>query len=188
MRQFDPSVLTSLDDTQWITELYLCFRPLLFHTLRSYVDEMDVIEDLAQSVLERLIKKVATLRKLDAPALCSYITVSARNVALNYLRQKARRYQNEFIGDIGEQYGHIPTSDCTPEELLIMREKAQSFDKIFAELTLEEQDLLRGKYILNLNHKELAEMFECSPGAVRMRLSRLRWRIIMMLKEGDMYE
>ena len=53
----------------------------------------------------------------------------------------------------------------------------------------DEQRLLEGKYFLGYDDNRLSEICECSPGSVRMKLTRARRKILnIMEREVEMHD
>ena len=78
------------DDKAFMTWLYLQYRRLIYSEVRKITGNTDEVEDLLQSVVEKLIEKLPLLRGMEQNKLVNYIISTAKNTAYNSLRGKDR--------------------------------------------------------------------------------------------------
>ena len=78
------------DDKAFMTWLYLQYRRLIYSEVRKITGNTDEVEDLLQSVVEKLIEKLPLLRGVEQNKLVNYIISTAKNTAYNSLRGKDR--------------------------------------------------------------------------------------------------
>ena len=78
------------DDKAFMTWLYLQYRRLIYSEVRKITGNTDEVEDLLQSVVEKLIEKLSLLRGMEQNKLVNYIISTAKNTAYNSLRGKDR--------------------------------------------------------------------------------------------------
>lgn len=78
-------------------------------------------------------------------------------------------------------------SEPSPEDVVLLSENLEQFHKAFAKLSMEDQRLLEGRYILDMDDEALAESFHCKPASVRMKLTRARRRAMKLFQEGEAF-
>ena len=84
-----------------------------------------------------------------------------------------------------EEANDLPDTDLGIEETLILKEKTASMLEIWDLLPEEDLFLLEGRYILQYSDNELAEMIGCKASNLRMKLSRVRRKALMLMIERD---
>lgn len=165
-----PLIIMAIEDESdrdYMTSLYFQYNRLIYSELRKIINQSHDVEDLFQTVLEKLIDKVALLRTLERNALASYITSAARNTAFNFIRDK--KVENGLWEE--EQ---LVDSAPTPEEYIISKETLFRLAQVWEDLDEKTQYLLSAKYVLRKSGKEIAEDLNMTPDNVRMALVRAR--------------
>lgn len=173
-----------LEKQVFMTNVYLEYERLMFILAGKYASNPFEKEEIVQTVLVRLWQKVDTLQQINPRAIASYIAVTIRNTAINYLRKRSK-----------EEVRHV-SLDCTSEDLpelqdfpadarLLADEKKAAILRAYQSLALEDRFLLEGKYILRCSNEELAAQLNCKPDSIRMKLYRVRKRFLARLNEED---
>ncbi len=173
----------SPSDKEFLLQLYHDYNRLMFAVAQRYVQSYSACEDIVQDSLEKLIKKVEILRPMERCILAGYIVSTIRNTAINYLKRQNHIQARHC--DIEDQQGNeILSSDDCLEDILILRERKTSLQKIWPSLSEPDQILLCGKYILGHTDAEIALQLGCKPDSIRMKLTRARRRAMkLMLKQ-----
>lgn len=170
-------------DKNYILWLYNEFEKLMYSTALKYTTVPQIAEDIVQDSIVNLIKKVDTIRTMKRCVLASYITSTVRNTSIN--RLKAIEYEREHVlEDSDDELDSVPT-EVSLENLVQLSDDIKNLSLIWSKLSKEDQFLLEGKYILGYNNKELAQMFLCQPGSIRMKLTRARRNAFALLKEQE---
>ena len=172
------------DDQEYMLNLYEQYKRIMFHTAKKFVSDFTTVEDLVQDSLVKLIPKISTMRKLSGCTLSAYIVCTVRNTAKNHLRHQTIENSRIIHVEFEDYDAELTSEELSPEELLFISERMGEFYQILARLPDADQDLLTGKYILELGDVELAKMLNCKPGSIRMMLTRARRRALEMMKEG----
>ena len=68
--------------------------------------------------------------------------------------------------------------------IYLEKERQEELLAIFREMREEEQQLLMGKYLMDLSDAELAQTLECKASSIRMKLTRARRTFIKKLQDG----
>lgn len=176
-------------DQQFMLSLYEKYKPIMFGTVRKYVSDYFVIEDLVQDSLVKLIPKIATLKELERCKLEAYIVYTVRNTAFNYLRKKANEKQYITFEDSEDLIFRLRTSERYTEEKLESIERKAELHRMLSKLPERDQDALIRKYYLRQSDQEISVVYGCKPNSVRMVLTRIRRRVLdIMTEEGVGYE
>lgn len=157
----------------------------MYSTARKYInnDNASSIEDVIQDCVENLLKKIHTLKALNCCALTSYIVYTVRNTSINYLRREKIKKSHISPSNNEESNIDLKNLDLNPESIYLNSEFSSETWRILSKLPERDMDLLKGKYFLGLNDRELAELIGCQPSSVRMLLTRARRNAIELLKE-----
>ena len=71
------------------------------------------------------------------------------------------------------------------EEILLLKEEIHTLLSVMDQLKEEERTLLYGRYLLGLSDEEVAETIQCKPSSVRMKLTRVRRKVMDMMKQAE---
>ena len=171
-----------LDDQQYMEGLYHQFKRLMFATAGKYAADPADREDLVQSALVRLVKKLPTLRTMERCAQASYIVFTVRSVAIDALRKGGRQLQGTSLEEEALQ---VPDEAPTMDEYLLARERVDRLRTIWPKLGEEDRLLLEGKYLRDCSDRELAQLLGCRADSIRMKLTRARRRALKWMTEGE---
>lgn len=171
-----------MDDQQYMEGLYHQFKRLMFATAGKYAADPDDREDLVQSALVRLVKKLPTLRTMERCAQASYIVFTVRSVAIDALRKGGRQLQGTSLEEEALQ---VPDEAPTMDEYLLARERVDRLRAIWPRLGEEDRLLLEGKYLRGCSDRELAQLLGCRADSIRMKLTRARRRALRWMTEGE---
>lgn len=171
-----------MDDQQYMEGLYHQFKRLMFATAGKYAADPDDREDLVQSALVRLVKKLPTLRTMERCAQASYIVFTVRSVAIDALRKGGRQLQGTSLEEEALQ---VPDEAPTMDEYLLARERVDRLRAIWPKLGEEDRLLLEGKYLRDCSDRELAQLLGCRADSIRMKLTRARRRALKWMTEGE---
>ena len=155
------------DDKAFMTWLYLQYRRLIYSEVRKIIGNTDEVEDLLQSVVEKLIEKLSLLRGMEQNKLVNYIISTAKNTAYNSLRGK----EQEILWEDQEE---LADPAPMPEEHILAQEDLYRLARVWLDLDKKTQYLLSAKYILKKSGKEIASDLNMPPDNVRMALVRAR--------------
>ena len=70
------------------------------------------------------------------------------------------------------------------EEQLFYEEEIEKLKEGLKHLGPEDRALLEGKYLLKYGDKELARDFGCQPNSIRMKLTRARRKLMVIMKRS----
>lgn len=180
------------EGASYIARLYQQYRAFLFKKAALYTNNLHAKEDIVQNTVLRLIRNEDKLRTLDPSALTSYLALTVRSAALNYLRDERRNRLDALplSEELEEEY--IPLDgggQLTLEEQMLLGHRDEEVRAAVGRLSERDQAALVGKYFLNLDNRALADLLGVSPDTLRTVLCRARGRTLEELKkEGILQE
>lgn len=180
------------DDSSFMAGLYEKYRSFLFQKAAYYTSNLHAREDIVQSAVLRLMRNQDKLCTLDSPALTAYVTLTVRSAALSYLQAEHRDSLNALPLNESLEEDIIPLDgigQLTLEEQMLLGNRDDEIRTAIGRLSERDQIALLGKYFLELDNRELAELLDVTPGTLRTVLCRARSRILQELKkEGILHE
>jgi RNA polymerase sigma factor (sigma-70 family) len=141
--------------------------PLLRRVIAARVREQQVVEDLVQETLTRVM---AARRRLEPRTLAPYAVVTARNLvtSLATSEDRGRRHAHRLI-DLREP--------MLPEDETLRREERQAITTALARLPEQDQEALVAHEVEGTDTATLAASRDSTPGAVAAQLSRARAKL-----------
>jgi RNA polymerase sigma factor (sigma-70 family) len=124
-------------------------------------------EDLVQLVFYRILKYRHTYR--DEGKFSAWIYHLARKVAADHFRKNARTPaildEPDDLHEVPDRAPHAAEQAAQADDLALMH-------RALGALPLEQRELLTLHRFHNIRHEELARLFDCSVGAVKVRMHR----------------
>jgi RNA polymerase sigma factor (sigma-70 family) len=141
--------------------------PLLRRVIRARVRDGQVVEDLVQETLTRVM---AARQRLEPRTLAPYAVVTARNLTrtLATSEDRNRRHAHRLI-DLREP--------VLPEEEALGREESRAITTALGKLPPQDQEALVAHEVEGMDTITLAASRDSTPGAVAAQLSRARARL-----------
>ena len=141
--------------------------PILRRVIAARVREVDLVEDLVQETLARVM---AARRRLEPRTLAPYAVVTARNLtrSLATKEQRGRRHAHRLI-DLREP--------VLPDEEALRREESRAITTALGKLSQHDQEALVAHEVEGTDTATLAARRDSTPGAVAAQLSRARARL-----------
>jgi RNA polymerase sigma factor (sigma-70 family) len=141
--------------------------PLLRRVIAARVRDRQVVEDLVQETLTRVM---AARRRLEPRALAPYAVVTARNLvtSLATSEDRGRRHAHRLI-DLREP--------MLPEEETLRLEESRAITTALARLPQQDQEALVAHEVEGMDTATLASSRDSTPGAVAAQLSRARAKL-----------
>jgi serine/threonine-protein kinase RsbT len=141
--------------------------PLLRRVIAARVRERQVVEDLVQETLTRVM---AARQRLEPRTLAPYAVVTARNLvsSLATSEDRGRRHAHRLI-DLREP--------ILPEEETLRREESRAITTALARLPRQDQEALVAHEVEGMDTATMASTRDSTPGAVAAQLSRARAKL-----------
>ena len=167
----------------FMENLYLRHERLMYFIAGKYTANAQKREDIVQTAVVSLLRKEATLRRLPPYAQINYRAAAVRNTAINALKREQKELDRCIsLEDLTETF---PTQFMPSAEAITLEKELQKdLLAVFQEMKEDEQQLLMGKYLMDLSDAELAQTLGCKPSSIRMKLTRVRRVFAEKLREG----
>ena len=137
----------------------------LYNFCLRLTGERQVAEDLTQEVFTRILKYRHTYRPDSDFLVWTY--QMARNAAADYFRKRTRR------AEVDEEPCHDVASELPrPLEELESAQAVGLLHQALEKLPLEKRELLVMSRFQNLRHEQIAQILDCTVGAVKVRIHR----------------
>lgn len=169
------------DDREFMSRLFLSYNRLMYNEIIKIIHDPWVADDLLQATLEKLIDKITELRSKDRDRLVSYIIVSCKNTARNYLRDQKRH--PAFCFDEEVDRADTENSQEEIEFRLISEEELNALVQIWPQLDERSQWVLEKRYVHERTTAEIAAELGIKADSVRMVLSRARSKAYSLAQE-----
>ena len=150
--------------------------PALRRYARKFVSEPGAADDLVQDTLERAISRWH-LRRSDCDARAWLFTI-LHNLAVNHLRQAARRGRELCLDDTGESDVAVPPKQ---EEAMRYREILAAVGR----LPEDQRSVLLLISLKDMSYAEAAKILDIPIGTVMSRLARARARLLKLVEEQE---
>ncbi len=168
------------DDRDFMENLFITYERLMYSEILKIVKDHWATDDILQSVIERLIDKIALLQTLPESKLINYIISSVRNTAFNHLRTKKRHPEESYDAMI-----YIRSIEPDIDERIITRERIANAKSAWESLDNRSARILEMKYILEKANEEIAAELGIEKDSVRMYISRARKAFKDKMKDAE---
>lgn len=184
MLMFILSATSDSDEQQFMISLYEEYYRLMFSTTRKYISDYYAAEDIVQESLMNLLKNIHKIMSLERCNLAAYVVCTVRNTAINHLKKERTKKKHIVFNPVEGSDAEISSAPSV-EELLLLKEDLHTLSSVMNQLNEEERVLLDGRYLLGLSDEEIAEIIQCKPSSVRMKLTRVRKKVLTMMKQSE---
>lgn len=153
-----------------LASLYNLYFERIYRFIFYRVSHKETAEDLTEEVFVKLFKN---LRKLEQPAAFEgWVFQIARNRVIDYYRSKRQIVPLEEIENTLEYETNIV-------DLVNLKTEQTLFIKLLKELTAEQQQVIKLKFLEDIDNDAIATIMEKTEGAIRV----IQHRAITKLKE-----
>lgn len=114
-----------------------------------------------------------------------YLVYTVRSTAINFKRHQSVIAKHTVFIISGEENTRRQNYEDTPQQILEAKEHLQKIRDIWRNLPDSDQELLYRRYVLEQTDTELADIFHCKPGSIRVKLTRARRRASNLLSRGE---
>lgn len=171
------------ENQSFMGDIYQKHERLMYYIAGKYTKDSAQREDIVQTAMLSLLKNEATLHQLPPYSQISYIIAAVRNTAINTIKREQKEIGRCVpLDDLTEDF---PQTQIPGAEVKYLeKERQEELLAVFREMRDEEQQLLFGRYLMDLSDTELAQMLGCKPSSIRMKLTRARRAFVEKLREG----
>lgn len=148
------------------------YQDVAFRVAYLIVGSAPEAEDAAQEGFLRAYRALGQLRA-EAPLRPWLLTIIAN--AARTRRARAARHPTLALGVAADHVSHA--EDATPEQAAMLAEQRRELLAAIQALRPDDQEVITGRYFLDLSEAEMAGMLGCARGTVKSRLSRALQRL-----------
>ncbi len=147
-------------------ELYEEYMPKVYRYIHYKVNDIPLAEDLASATFEKALVNFGKYCS-DKASFSTWLFSIARNIVIDHYRVAGRRQMVPL-----DEAKQVLTGDLSPEEEVVRREEMAMLHSCLAGLSQEEQEIIRLKFAVELNNRQIAKMLGLSETNVGSRLYR----------------
>ena len=178
------------EDRQFLTEMYLQYRKLMYKTASHYFQANSTeIEDAVSASVERMCKYCKNIQAVPCNKRTAYIVRLVENVCRTRIRAIARQRDREQFPAEENWENDIPDTEDT-EAIVFSHLRANDLLMSFDRLSVRDQELIRMRHIDYMEFEEMAREMGMTVSAVRTALFRAkqRWKKLASEIEDISYE
>ena len=153
-----------------LTQLYNHYFERIYRFIYYRVGHKEVAEDLTEDVFIKSFQSLKTLQQTGA--FEGWLYQIARNKVIDYYRSKKNLVPLEEIENTLEYETNII-------DVIDLEQQQKTFIKVLKELTPEQQQVIKLKFLENLDNATIAQLMNKNEGAIRV----IQHRAITKLKE-----
>lgn len=157
-------------------ELYLRYHHLMYVQALRVLNDDYAAEDAVSDAIEALIHKISLLRDLDGNKRKAYVVITVRHMAINHYRRHSRE---TVVKD--ELLEAIP-SNSQVDDRAIENSGVEEIKEAIYELNESDREILMMRYFREMSDTEISRELGILPTTARVRMSRARKRLIMLLE------
>lgn len=175
-----PIVILTIEDESdrdFMTRIYLDYARLMYSEMRKISSNRGIMDDVLQDSLIRLMNKIDVLKEMDEAKRINYVITTVRNRMRNYCRDH-KKDPTISLDDENCTYRYTLYAKDDAEEMIFRQERVERLHAIWPRLSVQTQQLLEEKYILEYSNEEIAKEFGVKPASVRMMLTRARKEVL----------
>lgn len=144
--------------------LFERYHLMLYNFFLRLTGNRSISEDLVQDVFIRILKYRSSYQSKNKFIIWLYKI--ARNSHIDYLRKR----KDEVSLD--EQWEEAVSYEPSPQEKVEQAQEISRLSQALAKLPLKKREALILSRFHNLKHKEIAELFDCHIGTVKVLVHR----------------
>lgn len=163
-----------------LKELQINYSPLIRYIISPILKDSREQEECLSEVMMKIWNKIR-LYDPEKGSWNAWVTSIARNTALNRLRKTKPEMSFEDLPS------DVPSSELTPEEMLIKKEREQLLNKALSKLSQNENAIFYRKYYYLQPISQIASELSMTERAVEGKLYRIKQKLRKLLG-GDEYE
>jgi len=160
--------------------IYKKYYSTMLYTANSILLDMGTAEDAISESMIKIIKNLDKISDISSYKTRAYIVIIVRNTAINLLRK-----QKATPEDPVDTIDDIPKNDISPLDELLSKENYQTMIKAIRMLPKPLANVLYMSVIDDLDNKRISKILKISGNAVRMRLTRAKKAVRIILSEME---
>ena len=170
------STTESGSDAALMTALFDENYPVMKYTAMGILHDESDAEDAVQDAFVGCLRRMDTIKGLSPAARSVYLRTAAKRSALDRIREK-RRFagfppEDNLSADDGRSVEETAIDNLTTEQVC----------DAFSLLPDSIKDVLRYKYLLGMNDREIAKLLGVKKATVRVYLMRAKQAILKLTR------
>lgn len=162
--------------TENSTTLFLQqYRPLIRYIVMPFLQNEQDTEECINDVVWKIFDKIETFNS-EKGSWHAWITAIARNAALNMAR-KYKDAEANAISIESDNIADIPSSELSPEEIVIKKEKQTAIANAISELSQQDKLIFYRRYYYNQSIMQIASELGITERSAEGRLYRIRKKL-----------
>ena len=175
--------MTKQERDKKFTDLFTKYKGLMFWTAKNVLHDEYSAEDAVQDAFLKIISRMEQIDDMDSPETKRYVSLAARNAAIDKYRRKICNAEKEIFAEDVEYLHEIEAEPCLEET-----EGNRILDMINA-MPETYREVCLMKYVEKMENWEIAEKLNMREGTVRQKLARgkvwIEKAIRELEQEGD---
>ena len=147
-------------------QLYDEYLDKVFRYVQFRVNNVQLAEDLTSTVFEKALANFSKYSN-DKASFSTWIFSIARNLVIDHYRVDRKRQTVPL-----EKVTNRSSSTLSPEEELERKDKRERLQVCLAELSQDEQEIIRLKFAAELNNRQIGKILGLSESNVGTKLYR----------------
>lgn len=170
-------ILENDEDRQFMTDIYVQYRPLMYKTAKRYFSsDINELEDAVSNAVLNMCKYCSTVRSVPTTRLSSYIVCIVRNACNARIKQiYASQKQHAYYADPMELEQII--DEAALHDVILSKYNAIELLNSFQKLKDRDKELIRMRHIDMMDYDEIAETLNISLISARTAVSRAKQRL-----------
>lgn len=170
-------MLANDDDRQFVEQIYLEYRGLMYYAAREYFGKnKEEIEDAISSAIENMCKYVENFRAVECSKMRSYILSTIENVCKHRLRELGKQRAHQDDGITQEMIENIPNTDDVYASVFAYADARALLEEIDG-LEERDKDLFWMRHVEKQTFAEMADRLQLSESTIRSVLTRAKQRV-----------
>ena len=178
-------MIESPEDSSKFEKIYYEYRALMFHIANKILNNEQDAEDAVQTCFLKIAERYERYRYQPNENMIRLGCTVVRHAAIDMVREKEMKMT--FTDEIFSWEDSVP--DVAPDILdqLIQKTDQGLMTKAIMQLSVDERNYLYLHYTLNLKAREIGDLLDMKPSAVRKKLYQCRSKLAVIL-EGEEFE
>ena len=174
-------LISDPDEKRKFEQLYIDYRQTMYYSAYKILKNSYDAEDAVQQGFMRIMDHLKDIDENDIGKTKSYLSIVARNMAVDIYRKKKREMMHTISYDEHELYIEDPEGQAFEDEEDDGLEKALA--RALKKLPIKYADVIRLTYVHGLSSDKVGELLNISSDNVRQRLVRARKKLAELMEE-----
>ena len=171
-------------DKEFMKNIFEKYYATMKKKAYEVTNNRNVVEDIVSEAFVHLIRHIDTVRGLTPNQRASYIMITVKNTAINYIRQSSRASEIVYVGNEEDVSDHLFDPRMEPQFILDAKMEYNELCDTIRRLPERERNLLICKYIFEMDDQAISRILKTKPNNVRQYLTRARRHAYKIILEG----